>query len=336
MSAQQTQWHIAFCNVTYTEYASVTYKDYYGSPAVMLAAQLRAREHAERCWGAGGFIQPCVDAPYAAFVTTFGMSLIEPQEDEVPYLDTSRPIVTEPADIDQIQIEGAATAGYMATQYEFWRYYRDQGYDVDYAYAEGAAIETAMEISGNRVLEWMLECPHEARRLIDKVLEATECVAAHNVSLRGKPWHGLTYTGDDFSGLLSPKLYRAFAVPAYLRLYGNNDRRFMHSELLGAEHLRIARDEVDITEFHGAGCVNLTLAQLHEIMGTRFWTQLTPQEMLELSPMEISEKVKAFAGSGCAYVQIYPGRGTPVRNMDAAVSSCQRECLGGPSYARIE
>ena len=33
----QPTWHIAFCNVTYTEYAGVRYADYYASPATMLS-----------------------------------------------------------------------------------------------------------------------------------------------------------------------------------------------------------------------------------------------------------------------------------------------------------
>ena len=52
----QPSWHIAFCNVTYTGYAGVSYADYYGSSAVMLEAQLAAKDYAERQWGVGGFM----------------------------------------------------------------------------------------------------------------------------------------------------------------------------------------------------------------------------------------------------------------------------------------
>ena len=103
----------------------------------------------------------------------------------------------------------------------------------------------------------------------------------------------------------------------------------MHSELLRAEHLRIAKDALKITSFHGAGCLNLTLAEMHEIMGHDFWTQLTPQELLELSPQAIADKVKEYAHSGCGYVQLYPGRGTPDANMRAAIAAAERECDGG-------
>ena len=105
----------------------------------------------------------------------------------------------------------------------------------------------------------------------------------------------------------------------------------MHSELLRAEHLRIARDEVGITEFHGAGCKHLTLQETTDIMGHRWWAQLTPQEMLEMSPATISDRISEFAQSGAGWVQLYPGRGTPERNMEAAIAAVERECLGGPA-----
>jgi hypothetical protein len=126
-------------------------------------------------------------------------------------------------------------------------------------------------------------------------------------------------------------MYRDFAVPFYRRLYAGSASRFMHSELLRAEHLRIARAEVGITEFHGAGSVNLTLEEQFAIMGERFWTQVTPQEMLEMTPEQIRERIRRFADCGCMCVQLYPGRGTPECTMEAAIAACQDLCPGGPA-----
>jgi hypothetical protein len=67
-------------------------------------------------------------------------------------------------------------------------------------------------------------------------------------------------------------------------------------------------------------------------MGEGFWTQLTPQEMLELTPDRIRERLREFAGSGCKCVQLYPGRGTPARNMEAAIAACRDLCPGGPAW----
>jgi hypothetical protein len=327
----QPKWHIAFCNVTYTEYAGVSYRDYYGSPAVMLETQLAAKEYAERRFGVGRFISPFVDTPACAFASLFGMSVVIPEEDEIAYLDSTRPVITNVADADRVRLGDPKTDGMMAKRWEAWQYYTAQGYKVGFGGYGGEIIGTACEISGNSVLAGMVEDPVNARRLLEIVVEAEEALAAFDASLTGGKYEGFAYTGDDFSGLLSPAMYREFAVPCYLRLYNGQQTRFMHSELLRAEHLRIARDEVGITEFHGAGCKNVTLQEMHDIMGHRFWAQLTPQEMLEMSPAQIADRIGEFAQSGAGYVQLYPGRGTPERNMEAAIAAAQRECLGGPA-----
>jgi hypothetical protein len=323
------KWHIAFCNVTYTEYAGVTYRDYYGSPAVMLEAQLAAEDFAERRWGVGRFMAPGVDVPSCAFSSLFGTPVVEPEAaDEIPYLDTSRPPITRAADADRLRLGNPQTDGLMGKRYAIWRYYQDHGYNVGFGGSGGAIVSTAMELTGNDVLTAMYEDPASARRVLEIVCDAHDTVCRFGAELMGQEYHGTGYTGDDFSGLLSPAMYREFAVPCYRRLYiGEN--RFMHSELLRAEHLRIAREELGITMFHGAGCKNLTLDEMYEIMGESFWTQLTPQEMLELTPAQIDERIREFAGCGCSFVQLYPGRRTPAANMDAAIEACRRECAGG-------
>jgi hypothetical protein len=325
------QWHIAFCNVTYTEYAGVTYRDYYGSPAAMLEAQLTAKEHAERRWGAGQFITPNVDSPGCTFATLLGMSVLEPADaDEIPYLDSTRPVITDVAQADQIVLGDPRATGLMARRWEACQYYTEHGYPPSLAGGGSEIITAAVEISGEAVLRGFAENPEGAWRVLDKVIEAEVALATFDLAQRGVTYTGTGYVGDDYAGLLSPAMYREFALPCYERLYGANENRFMHSELLRAEHLRISREELGVTMFHGAGCMLLTLAEMYAIMGENFWTQLTPQELLEMSPRQIDERIREFAGCGCSYVQLYPGRGTPEANMDAAVAACRRECPGGP------
>lgn len=328
----EPKWHIAFCNVTYTEYAGVTYRDYYRSPAIMLEAQLAAKDYAERRFGVGRFIHPHVDLPSCAFASWLGMAVIEPEADEVPYLDTTRPVIDDVADAERIRFGDPRRDGWMARRWEAWQYYTAQGYKVGFGGYSGGVVTVACEITGNNVLAGLVDNPGGARRVLERVVEAEEALAKFDCSLFGRAYSGMTYTGDDYSGLMSPAMYREFAVPCYARLYADNERRFMHSELLRAEHLRIARDELGITEFHGAGCVLLTLAEMREIMGERFWTQVTPQELLELSPAKLAERIREFASSGASYVQLYPGRGTPEAHLEAAIEACQRECPGGPAW----
>lgn len=323
----QPEWHIAFCNVTITEYAGIPYRDYYNSPPLMLEAQLKAIDFIERRWGVGGFLKPYVDSPAAAFPSFLGMPVVTPEADELPYIDNGRPVIPDVADWDKVIISDPRTTGLMAKRWEAWQYFRQQGYEVRFGGYEGSVITTAAEITGGAVFAGLSEYPEAAGKLLDKMVEANQALEALDTSLCGPITDG--YTGDDFAGLLSPAMFREFLVPRYERLYSGKHTRFMHSELLHAEHLRIARDELAITEFHGAECRNLTLRQMHDIMGSRFWTQLGPQQMLEMSPAAINDRVKEFAESGCMCVQLYPGRVTPPANMDAAIAACDRYCIGG-------
>lgn len=93
----------------------------------------------------------------------------------------------------------------------------------------------------------------------------------------------------------------------------------------------MCRDILGITDFHGAGCEKLTLKEMYRVMGHNFWTQITPHELRFFTPAQIEEKIRLFADSGASTVQLYPGRGTPERNMAAAVASVMRRlCSGGP------
>ncbi|MFW5867234.1 MAG: uroporphyrinogen decarboxylase family protein, partial [Armatimonadota bacterium] len=276
----EQKWSIAFCNVTYTEYAGVTYADYYGSPAVMLEAQLAAKDYAEQRWGVGRFIRPHVDSPPCRFASYLGMTVIWPESDELPYIDSTRPVVRDPSEVERLRIGDPREEGLMATKFEHWQYFREHGHDVGFGGGGGGVVTNACEVTNGEVLTWLGTSPAAAKRLLERIVEAHETVARFGADLAGGEYAGFGYTGDDYAGLMSPSMFREFAVPCYARLYADNERRFMHSELLRAPHLRIARDELGITDFHGAGCELLTLEEMREIMGHAFWTQLTPQEML--------------------------------------------------------
>ena len=321
------KWDIAFSNVTFTEYAGMTYREYYGSSANMLEAQLTAQAVAEEKFGVGSFIKPQIDTPPVTLASYLGMPLVEPREDELPYVDSQTPVLTEPADVTCLTAGDPKTTGLMAKRWQAWQYYREQGYDVRFGGHGGPVLTTAHEISAGNILLWLAEDSVGAERVLDAVTDADLTIRAFDESLCGETDTG--YTGDDFSGLLSPEMYRRFAIPRYERVYAGRTDRFMHSELLRSAHLRIAKDMLGITCFHGAGCLNLTPTEMHEIMGHDFWTQITPQELLELSPQAITEKVKEYAHCGCGYVQLYPGRGTPDANMRAAIAAAESECTGG-------
>lgn len=305
----------------------MTYREYYASPVNLLEAQLTAKAVAEKKFGVGGFITPRIDSPSVAFASYLGMSLVEPAGDEMPYVDGRAPVLGEPADVQRLCPGSPKTTGLMAKRWQAWQYFRAQGFEVRFGGYEGGILTTAHELSAGNILWWLADGPAEAERVLGAVTDANLSLRAFDESLCGAS--DAAYTGDDVSGLLSPGMYRRFAIPQYERIYAGKRERFMHSELLRAEHLRLAKDILDITCFHGAGCRNLTLTEMHRIMGHDFWTQITPQELLELSPHAIAERVKECAHSGAGYVQLYPGRGTPDDNMRAAIAAAERECAGG-------
>ena len=321
------KWHIAFCNVTFTEYAGMTYRDYYGSPSNMLEAQLTAQAVAQEKFGVGCFVKPYIDTPAVSFASCLGMPLIEPDDDELPYVDARAPLLDEPPDVKRLHPGDPKTSGLMANRWQAWQHYRARGYEVRFGGHGGSIVTTAHELSAGKILLWLAQDPVGAERVLDAVTDADLAIHAFDESLCGAT--DAAYTGDDFAGLLSPEMFRRFAIPQYERIYAGKSGRFMHSELLRARHLRLAKDILRITCFHGAGCRNLTLAEMYEIMGHDFWTQLTPQHLLELSPQAITEKVKEYAHSGSGYVQLYPGRGTPDANMRAAIAAAEAVCAGG-------
>lgn len=323
------KWHIAFLNISITEYAGVTFREYYSSPAAMLEAQLTAAETAERRFGVGRFIRPYLDTPLGTLGSLLGMRVVFPEEDEAPWTDVRSPIITDVAQADAIRIGDVETNAALEWRRRAREHYHAHGYAVGLGGNDGSIVTTACEVSGNSVLVGLAENPDATRRVFDVVFEANRVVARLDAGLRGTS-SASGYIGDDFAGLMSPEMFRAHVIPYYEKTYAGKTSRFMHSELLRHEHLRIARDALGITEFHGAGAEKLTLAEMYDVMGHDFWAQLTPQELVELTPARIAERIKVLAGCGAGTVQLYPGRGTPERNMEAAIAAAERWCTGGP------
>lgn len=321
-------WHIAFCNISFTHYAGMTYRDYYGSPANMLEAQLRARDIVERRFSVGAFAEPRVEGPASSMANLLGMPIVFPDTDELPAVDPAAAPIADVADAHMLRTGDPATHGWMARRLAAWRYFRERGHDVGVGGHEGAVITTACELTGNGFLLGVLDDPLAASRLLDVVVAANQMVASLAASLAGGPTSS-GYVGDDYAGLLSPALFRRFAIPVYERLYAGRKERFFHSELLQYEHLRIAKDLLDITDFHAAAAEKLTFEQMHAVMGHDFWVQLAPHEMHDLTPARIRERVRVLADARARVVQLYPGRGTPDANMAAAIEAADAFCTGG-------
>ena len=168
----KVKWHIAFCNVTFSKYAGMTYRQYYASPSNMLEAQLTARAVAEEKFGVGCFIKPYIDTPAVTFSSYLGMPFIEPDADELPYVNGQAPLLNEPADVKKLHMGDPKTTGLMAKRWQAWKYYRSQGYEVRFGGYEGSILTAAHEISAGNILLWLAENPVGAERVLDTVTNA--------------------------------------------------------------------------------------------------------------------------------------------------------------------
>lgn len=165
------KWHIAFCNMTITKYAGITYKNYYNSSQNMLEAQLKAKDFVERNFGVGKFIVPYIDSPCCILSSFLGMNLIFPSEDELPYLETSKPLINSPEDIEKLTIPDYKTSGFMAKRWETWNYYVSQGYKVRFWSTHGSVIQTACEITNDNIFWYLVEIPEEALKILDFIVK---------------------------------------------------------------------------------------------------------------------------------------------------------------------
>jgi hypothetical protein len=324
------KWHIAFCNITVTKYAALPYRQYYSDPAIMVDAQLRAAEVIERRFGVGAFLPVYLDCPTGTLASLLGMPCVYPEVDELPSVDPTRPLITDVAEAHRLRVGDLRSEGHMPWRWRARDYLLSRGYQSGLGGHDGSLVTTAAEISGNSLLPGLIENPAAARTLLEKVFEANRLLEQENEELCGGPSTG-AYVGDDYAGLLSPAMFREFVIPLYARIYEGKTSRFLHSELLRHEHLQIARDLLGITEFHGAGAELLTPAEMHDVMGHAFWTQVTPHELRFLTPGELTDLIARYAQSGAGWVQLYPDRVTPDANLETAIAACERECRGGPT-----
>jgi len=58
--------------------------------------------------------------------------------------------------------------------------------------------------------------------------------------------------------------------------------------------------------------------------------------MHDLTPAGIRERVRVLAGARARVVQLYPGRGTPDANMEAAIAAADAFCGAGPLVKGVD
>jgi len=323
------KWHVAVANISICRYAGISFRQYYSSPEEMLAAQLKAADELEKKFGLKNCLPPFVDAPGGCLASVLGMRTVFSGEDELPALDLSSPVVKKPEDIKNLKPKNFFTDFNLSWRLKVRQYLLGCGYDCRLGGYDGSVMTTACQLTGSQILLWLLEEPETAFSLMKLLTEVNQKLEDFDNQICGQQKQSYGYIGDDFAGLVCPEMFQRFLIPCYEKIYQGKTWRFLHSELLTYQHLRLAKDYLDINEFHGAGCEKITFEEMRKVMGENFWVQLTPTELLYLTPRQIRQRIKVLAHSGAMVVQLYPGRDTPDRNLEEALKAVNQECSGG-------
>jgi len=312
-------WGIGIPPEVKTEYAGVTLGEYYASPEVMLQTQLRAREIFHERYGLPkGGIAPS----YSAYVeaSQLGTQVIFP-EDNVPMV--KGPVLHDARDVDRLKVLDPRRDGLMPRAIETWRTMRDnvpEDVHVALGGTEGP-VTTAVIVRGQDFFVDVFEHPKEMHRLLDLVVEASLLIRRTVEEVTGRT---ITRTGiaDDFSGLLSPEQYEAFAYPYQQRIYDafGHEGRSMHSELLRPDHLKFL-NRLGVTHYDPGCDQYLTVADLLTgIPNIPFSYNLrTSQDMLQGTPETIRARYTACVEAGAPEMFAEICRGTPSENTRAFI-----------------
>ena len=118
----------------------------------------------------------------------------------------------------------------------------------------GGPIPSAFALCGSNLFLWMKTDPERVHRLLDLVTEShLRCIAYFDQIIGSDPNHFI-WAGADAADMLSPKSFREFAVPYYLRLWQRYPPpRIFHMCGRINHLLDIIRDELKVDRLDGFG-----------------------------------------------------------------------------------
>lgn len=118
----------------------------------------------------------------------------------------------------------------------------------------GGPIPSAFALAGANLFEWMYTDPDRVHRLMDIVTESFINTVLYNDEVYGRSPDHPQGMGADTGEMLSPALFREFAVPYYNRIWERfPGPRGLHMCGQIAHLLPILRDELKITSLDGFG-----------------------------------------------------------------------------------
>lgn len=303
--------------------AKVSLHDYYQDPQTMIEAQHAAAQYLENAFGLGKMVVFSPTLSSYAEASVFGLEILFGENGESPW--PARHSVF--SSIEQAcEAEPWRCGEDLVTRtlryYRIMRRLRPQ-LPVRIEKCVGGPITTAVALRGQDFFLDLYDEPEASMAFLEKITDTSMQIREKIESAVGAPMQQ-TWIFDDYAGMLPPDLYEEFAIPCYRRIYERFGRfgRILHSELLHQEHLRIAKQHLDITYFNPASAQNLTICACREVMGEYFDWQITPQQ-LAAKPEEAVALLDTVIEQKPPVISLYPYDDTPPETLAACIRRLQ-------------
>lgn len=301
--------------------AGVELYDYYSSPVTMIKAQLSAREVMEKRFGCGRFVHLYPTLSSYAEASALGVDVVFPEGDSLPW--PKQQLVLETIDdVDSLEIRRNSENNLVEKTIQYYHVMKNFAggkYDIAIEKCVEGPITTAIMLRGQDFFTDIYDDPGKAHKLLSIITETSLDIRKQIEEATGQEMTS-TWIYDDYAGMLSPSLYKEFAIPYYKEIYKNYGRygRVLHSELLSTEHLQISKAELDITYYNPASAQNLDIESVKQIMGPYFDWQITPEQMA-MPKNELIDFVNNILDKQPPIISIYPYSNTPLENLSAVI-----------------
>jgi hypothetical protein len=197
------------------------------------------------------------------------------------------------------------------------------GEKLGFPYGNEAPFTAAVLLRGEAFFVDVLEQPELATAFLNRL--TGNWLAAH-FALREmagtSPRGGFVWLGDDFSGLLSPALFREFVLPTYRRIMAETQasRWVLHSELLRPEHLPLL-DGLGLSCFDPHVDQYLTPGDITRCLpaGITWEWRVISSHLLTHTPAELVAEYEEGVHAGASMIQVAVMPEVPEENVRAII-----------------
>jgi len=310
--------------------AGITLEQYYASPDTMLDAQIKTRDMLQSVYDCGQFVQFYPMLSSYAEASVFGANVEFGQGDQIPWVSNA-PVFRCIEEALEAPLCWGSPGDLVTRTLQFYCKMRKKAgaaLPVCIEKCVSGPVTTAVLLLGHDFFADLLCEPERAAALLRKITDVELEIRARIQQATGAVMTS-TWIFDDFAGMMNPDMFREFVLPCYERIYTAYGRfgRVLHSELLSREHLRLAKQILDISYFNPASAQNITIAEMRDVMGPYFDWQIKPAD-LSLPPVELRALMQTVCAQAPPLVSLYPYSNTPPENLALAIEFLRNDSGG--------